>query len=124
MEQLFKRFAFDNFFQNRFTAFGRKRDLLVRAFNPLLNPAFLFRVGYMHELHTKGRTIGPLHDFDNLAQRCGLHAHNTIDEDGTVQIGFGKAVTFILQLWVGFFLFKAKWVQIGYSYDRESGKRE
>ena len=49
--EFFERLGFDQFPEDRLTALRREADVLLRAFDALLNPALLRRIGNVRELN-------------------------------------------------------------------------
>src|SRR3546814_9475831 len=57
VDELLEAFRLDQLLQNGLLAVLGELDALVRPFDALLDPGFLFRIGNMHELDTYGRAI-------------------------------------------------------------------
>src|SRR5271163_3005785 len=67
--EFLKTFGFDQLVEDGALAFARERDLLVRAFDALLDPAFLRAVGNVQEFDAQRLAIGAAQDADDLAYR-------------------------------------------------------
>ena len=94
VDELLEAFRLDQLLQDRLLAHVGKVDALVGAFDPLLDPGFLFRIGDVHELDAQRRAIGPLEDVEHLRNRRIFKPENMVDEDRPLEIGFGKAIGF------------------------------
>ncbi len=71
---------------------------LVRAFEALLQPGLLVRLGDVHELHADVAAVGALQDLQHLADRAGLQAQDAVQEDRAIHVGGGEAVELGRQL--------------------------
>ena len=90
--ELFETFGFDQLNQDRAPALAGETDFLVRAFDALLNPGLLRRVGDVHEFDAERLAIGALADRNDLAQRAVFEAEHVIEEYLAVEIGFREAI--------------------------------
>ena len=84
--------ASTSFLQDGAPAFLGEADLLVGAFDALLDPGLLRAVGDVHELDAERLAIGALADRDDLAQGAEFEAEHVVEEDRAVEIGIGEAV--------------------------------
>ena len=69
-----------------------KRDLLVRPFDALLDPALLRAVGDVQELDAERLAIGAAQDGDDLADGAEFEPEHLVEEDRAVEIGVAEAV--------------------------------
>src|SRR5690606_15072127 len=90
--ELLETFRLDQLVEDRALAFAREADLLVLAFDALLQPRLLRRVGDVHELDAERLAVGALENGDNLADRRELEPEHLVDEDLAVEIGLGETV--------------------------------
>ena len=90
--ELLKAFGLDQLVEDGAAAFLGEADLLVGAFDALLDPRLLRGVGDVHEFDAERLAIGALADRDDLAQRGVFEAEHVIEEDLAVEIGLGKTV--------------------------------
>ena len=111
--KLFEHFCFDQLVHDGLFAFDGEVNLFFFAFDTFLNPAFLFGIGDVHELHTNLFAIGAPQDAQDLADGGGLQAKHVVEENGTVKIRFGETVGLWFEFVVNALLGQAKWVQIG-----------
>ncbi len=113
VQEAFEGFRFDQLGENRLLALIRERNALVRAFDPLLKPGLLFRIGNMHELDADGRTIGPLQDVEHLADRRMVQTKIAIDEDLAAHVFCTEAIAGRVQFRLFFGRVERKRVQLG-----------
>ena len=111
--EFLERLSFNEFSQDRFAPFRREADVFLRAFDPLLNPALLRRIGDVHELHADLTAIGASQNRENLTHRRRAEAHDAIDEDRPIKVGFGKTVGFRQQLAMHAPIGEAERVEVG-----------
>lgn len=90
--QYFEAFRFDQLVEDRALAFGREVNVLLRPFDPLLEPLLLLRIGDMHELVADLAAIGAPADVDDLAHRREFETEHVIEKDRPVVIGVGESV--------------------------------
>src|ERR1700722_11139978 len=90
--ELLEPLRFDKFVEDRALAFAGEGDLLVGSLDALLDPAFLLRVGDVHELDAERLAIGALEDRHDLTQRSQLEPKHMIDEDAPVEIRIAETV--------------------------------
>ena len=82
--------------EDGFFAFGREAHLA--AFDAILDPGALGRIGDVHVLRADGAAIGPLQDVEDLPQRREFEAERPANENGTVIVALGEAVGLGLEL--------------------------
>ena len=92
--EFFEGFGFDQLAQDRLAAFGREGDVLLRAFNALLDPALLRGIRDVRELHADLAAIGAAQNGQDLAHGRRFEPEHAIDENRPVEIGVGEAVGF------------------------------
>ncbi len=90
--EFLKTFGLDQLVEDGALAFARERDLLVGAFDALLNPALLGGVGDVQKFDAERLAIGTPQDGDNLTDGAEFEAENVVEEDATVEIGFAEAI--------------------------------
>src|SRR5580704_2011285 len=90
--EFLKTFGFDKLVEDGALALAGKRNLLVRPFDALLNPALLGAVGDMQKFDAQGLAVGPAQDADDLTDRAEFEAEHLVEEYRTVEIGFAEAV--------------------------------
>ena len=78
----------DELRQNGALAFLGEGYFLVRAFNPLLQPALLGGIGDMHEFEADGAAIGSPQNLEHLGNGGILEPKHAIDEDLPCVVGF------------------------------------
>ena len=88
-------------------------DALVRALDALLDPAFLGRVGDVHELDAERAAIGPPEDVQHLRNGRELEPEHVVDEDLPVVIGLGEAVRGRVEIGLGLRRLQPERVEIG-----------
>ena len=67
-------FSLNQLVEDRAFAFARERNLLIRPFDPRLNPTFLRRIGDVHELDSERLAVRAAKDRENFAQRAEFQA--------------------------------------------------
>ena len=72
--EFFKAFGFDQLVEDGALAFAGERDLLVRPFDALLDPAFLGAVGDVQKFDAERLAIGAPQDGDDLADGAEFEA--------------------------------------------------
>ena len=82
----------DQLVEDRALALAREGDLLVGAFDALLDPALLLRVRDVHELDAERLAVGALQDRDDLAHGAELEPEHVVEEDLAVEVGVAEAV--------------------------------
>ena len=102
----------DQLVEDRALAFGREDDVLVFAFDALLDPRLLRRRGDVGELNADLAAVGAAQDLQDLAYRRHLEAQHLVDEDRAVEIGLGESVGFGPQLLVDLALREVQRVQV------------
>ena len=90
--EFFKAFGFDQLVEDGALAFAGERDLLVRPFDALLDPAFLGAVGDVQKFDAERLAIGAPQDGDDLADGAEFEPEHLVEKDRTVEIGFAEAV--------------------------------
>ena len=83
------------------------------AFDPLLQPGLLLRLGDVHELHAQRPAIGAGQDFHDLTDGAGLQTQDAAEEDRTIQIAGAEAVEFGGQFGVLGRRFQPQRIQLG-----------
>src|SRR5262249_3461077 len=111
--ELLERFCLDELVEDRLLALVGEDDVLVLAFDALLDPRLLRRRGDVHELDADVSAIGAAKDFEDFAHGGHLEAQHLVDEDRPVEIGLRKAVGFRPQLLVDLPLAEAQGIEIG-----------
>src|SRR5215467_362075 len=96
--ELLEAFRLDQLVEDRPLALAGEADLLVEAFDAFLDPAFLLRVGDVHELDPQRLAIGTLEDGQDLPQGSEFEPEHVVEEDRTVEIGVGEAVAAGIEL--------------------------
>ena len=92
VEEFLEAFGLDQLVEDRALALAREGDLLVRAFDALLDPGLLRRIGDVHELDAERLAIGAAQDRDDLAHGREFETEHLVEEDLAVHVGFGEAV--------------------------------
>src|SRR3954470_3774395 len=90
--EFFKTFGFDQLAQDRAPALGREADLLVGAFDALLDPGLLRGVGDVHELDAERLAVGALAERDDFLERAVFEAEHVVEEDLAVEISLREAI--------------------------------
>ncbi len=111
--ELLEAFGFDKLVEDRALALAGEGDLLVRAFDALLHPAFDLRIGDVHELDAERLAVGALTDRDDLAQRREFKAEHVIEEDLAVVVLVLEAVGTRIEFFVVLQLLDAERIEIG-----------
>ncbi len=92
VQKLLEAFGLDQLVQDRALAFAGEGDLLVLAFDALLDPRLLRRIGDVHELDAERLAIGAAQDRDDLAHGREFETQHLVEIDLAVHVGFGEAV--------------------------------
>ena len=66
VEEVLEAFRCNKLVEDGDLAFGREGDLLIGAFDALLDPGFLVGIRNMHEFDTERVAVGALQDVDHL----------------------------------------------------------
>ena len=98
--ELLEELRLDELVENGALAGHRKRDALLFAFNPLLQPLLLRRVCDVHELEPDLAAIGAPQDRQHLPDGRKLHPQIAVKKHRTVQIGFREAISLRTQFLV------------------------
>ena len=108
-----ERLRLDQLVEDRLLALDREGDVLVPAFDALLDPGLLLGRGNVHELDADLLAIGAPQDLENFAHRRRLEAQDLVDEDGSIEVGLGEAVGLGPQLRVRLALGQAQRIEVG-----------
>ena len=111
--ELLEAFGLDQLVEDRALALAGEGDLLVAAFDALLDPGLLRRIGDVHELDAERLAVGAPQDRDDLAQGRELEAEHLVDEDPAVEIGFGEAVGARVELVLVLLRLEAERIEVG-----------
>src|SRR5271155_1977004 len=111
--EFLKTFGFDQLVEDGALAFARERDLLVRAFNALLDPAFLRAVGNVQEFDAQRLAIGAAQDADDLAYGAEFETKHLVEENPAIEIGFAETVSARLELLLVLRHFEAERIELG-----------
>ncbi len=106
-------FGLDQLVEDRALAFAREGDLLVGAFDALLNPSLLLRVRDVHELDAHRLAVGALQERDDLAHGGELEPENLVEENLAIEIGVAEAVRARIELFVAAAQCEAERIEIG-----------
>ena len=106
-------FGLDELVEDGALALAGERDLLVRPFDALLNPAFLGGVGNVQEFDAERLAIGAAQDADDLAHRAEFEPQHVVEENPAVEIGVGKAIAARIELLLVLRRFEAERIEIG-----------
>ena len=106
-------FGLDQLVEDGALAFARERDLLVGAFDALLDPALLRAVGNVQELDAERLAIGAAQDVDHLADRAEFEPEHLVEENRAVEIGVGKAIGTRIELFLVVRRFEAERIELG-----------
>ena len=88
-------------------------DVLLLAFDALLDPGLLRRRRDVHELEADLAAVRAAQELQDLADGRRLETHVAIDEDRAVEIGVGEAVGLGLELLVHLALGEAQRIEVG-----------
>ena len=111
--EFFETFGLDQLVENGALALARERDLLVRTFDALLDPALLRAVGDVQKFDAERLAIGAAQDADDLAHRAEFEAQHLVEENRAVEIGVAKAVSARIELFLVLLRFEAERIEIG-----------
>src|SRR5262245_31193129 len=111
--EFFEAFGLDQLVEDRALPFGRERDLLVRPFAALLDPAFLRGIGDVHELDAERLAIGAAKDRENLAQGAEFEAEHAVEKDPAVGVRFAEAVGTRIEILLVMVRLETERVEIG-----------
>ena len=92
VEEFLEAFRLDQLVEDRALALAGEGDLLVAAFDALLDPRLLRGVGDVHELHAERLAVGAAQDGEDFAQGSELEAEHHVEEDAAVVVGLGEAI--------------------------------
>ena len=92
VDELLQALRLDELGQDCLLAEFGEIDFLIGPFDTFLNPLLLRRSGDVHEFEADGSAIGPLQDFDDLAQACRFQTEHIIDINLVIEIGGSEAV--------------------------------
>ena len=113
VEEFLEAFGFDQLVEDGALALAGEADLLVAAFDALLDPAFLRGIGDVHELDAERLAIGAAQDGDDLAHRREFEAEHLVEENLAVEIGFGEAVGARIELLLVRLRLEAERIELG-----------
>ncbi len=113
VEEFLEAFRLDQLVENGALALAREADLLVAAFDALLDPRLLRGVGNVHELDADGLAIGAAQDGDDLAHGRELEPEHLVEEDAPVHVGVGKAVRLRIELLLVLLRLEPERVELG-----------
>ncbi len=99
--------------EDRLLALTREGDALVRALDPLLDPALLGRVGDVHELDGERAAIGPPQDLEHLGNGREFEPEDVVDEDLSPVVGLGETIGGRVEVVFRFRRLEAERVEIG-----------
>ena len=113
VEEFLEAFGLDQLVEDGALALDGEADLLVAAFDALLDPAFLRGVGDVHELDAERLAIGAAQDGDDLAHRREFEAEHLVEENLAVEVGFREAVGARIELLLVRLLLNAERIELG-----------
>ena len=90
--ELLEALRLDQLVEDGALALAGEADLLVGPFDALLHPAFLRRIGDVHELDAERLAIGAAQDGEDLAQAAELEPEHAVEEDLAVVVGVREAI--------------------------------
>ena len=111
--EFFEAFGLDQLVEDRALAFGRERDLLVRPFDALLDPAFLRGIGDVHEFDAERLAIGAAKDRENLPQCAEFEAEHAVEKDPAVVVRFAEAVGTRIEILLVMVRLETEGIEIG-----------
>src|ERR1700733_5879816 len=79
--EFLKTFGLDQLVEDGALALAGERDLLVRPFDALLDPALLGAVGNVQKLDAERLAIGAAQDADDLVDGAEFEAQHLVEED-------------------------------------------
>src|ERR1700742_3907715 len=106
-------FGLDQLVEDRALALAGEGDLLVGAFDALLNPLLLVGIRDVHELDAHRLAVGALQDRDDLAHGAELKAEHLVEEDAAIHVGFLEAVGARIELRVVLLRLESERIEIG-----------
>ncbi len=92
VDEALEAFRLDELVEDRLLAHRGEIDALVRAFDALLDPRLLFRIGDVHELDAERRTVGAPENRQHLGDGGEFQPEHVIEEDASAEIGLGETV--------------------------------
>ena len=98
VEEALEVLGLDELLEDRLLALRREADLVVGAFDAVLDPGALLGVGDMHVLGADMAGIGALQDVEHLAKRAEFEPERAAEIDRAVVVGLGEAVGLGLEL--------------------------
>ena len=113
MEKLFQSLRLDELVENGPASFLSELYLLAVAFDSLLEPTGLFRIGDVHVLQRQRPAVSALDQFKDLAQRCDLKTQNIVDEDRPIHVGFAETVCPHVQFRMSDMMHHSQWIKLG-----------
>src|ERR1700761_4485825 len=106
-------FGLDELVEDGALALSGEADLLVRALDALLDPAFLGAVRDVQEFDAERLTIGAAQNADDLAHRAEFETEHFVEENRTVQIGIGETVSARIEFLLVLLRLKPERIEIG-----------
>ncbi len=113
VEELFEPFGFGELVEDRPLAFLGETDLLVGAFDALLNPGLGLGVRDVHELDAQRAAIGAAQDFEHLRHSGKFEPEIIVDEYLAGKIGLGKTVGGRIEFCGFLAVFETERIEIG-----------
>src|ERR1044072_8689082 len=111
--ELLEALGLDQLVEDGALALAGESDLLVGAFDALLDPAFLVGVRDVHELDAERFAVGALTDRDDLAQRGEFEPQHVIEENLAVVVVFDEPIGARIELLVVLARLKAERIELG-----------
>ena len=113
VQEALQAFRLDQLLQDGDLALLGEGDLLVLAFDPLLDPGLLLRIGDVHVLHAEVAAVGAPDDGQNLAQGRGFETQHVVEEDRAVVVLTCEAVVGRIEFGVVGLRLDAEGVEVG-----------
>ena len=111
--ELLEALGLDQLVEDRALALAREGDLLVGAFDALLDPLLLVGIRDVHELDAHRLAVGALQDRDDLAHGAEFEAEHLVEEDAAIDVAFAESVRSRIELFVVLLPFEPERIEIG-----------
>ena len=111
--ELLEALGLDQLVEDRALALAGELDLLVAAFDALLHPGLLHRIGDVHELDAERLAIGAAQDGEHLAHGREFETEHLVEEDLAVEVGLGEAVGARIELRLGLLRLESERIELG-----------
>src|ERR1700761_2572625 len=90
--EFFEAFGLDQLVEDGALALAGERDLFIRPFDALLDPALLRSVRDMQEFDAERLAVGAAQDADDLTHGAEFEPENLVEKDRAVEVGVTETI--------------------------------